>query len=161
MFKNSERTNWIAVSGLIVVLISSITGCGEKQPTLTLVKGTLTLRGEPLNKAMVRFVPQDDSYKGNYVATGVTDDDGKFVLRITGKEQPECPVGLCKVTIAEGPLPAEARKQLEFENDGSAMDQYNASLKNRPIPRVYHRLTTTTISFEVTPDKEVYDIAIQ
>jgi len=116
---------------------------------------------QPLNKAKVRFVPQDQEVKGNFVASGITDDDGNFVLMLSGGDESQCPVGLCKVTIAEGPLPPEARKKLEFENDGSIMDKYNASLRNRPIPSDLRRLTTTKISFEVTEDREVYDIDLK
>ena len=147
---------------LLVVIVAtlSFSGCGRGAPQLTPAKGKLTKGGLPINKAEVRFIPTDETLVGNWVASAVTDEEGNFVLRLPAKEESECVVGQCKVTVNEGPIPDEARRNLEETGDGNAMDRHMQSLKNRPIPKELSRMGTTTFTIEITPDKEVYDLVI-
>lgn len=140
--------------------LMTCSGCGPGEPQLTAAKGRLTKGGAPINKAEVRFIPTDESLVGNWTASGVTDADGNFVLRLPTKQESECVIGECKVTVNEAPMPEEARSNLESSGDGSAYDKHMRSLKNRPIPENLRRMGTTTFTFEVTADREVYDLVI-
>ena len=66
----------------LLVLASTIgvlAGCGSGEPTMNLVPvtGTVTLNGEPLEEANVRFF---DVNGKNQAASGKTDSDGKYNL---------------------------------------------------------------------------------
>lgn len=67
-----------------------IAGCGAKgvvppDPSVV-VTGVVTMDGEPLAKATVRFVPKEGAKQG-YGGSGVTDSAGKYELRsLVGQE---------------------------------------------------------------------------
>lgn len=69
----SSRFNWVAA--LLACLIS-VAGCSRgDQPDLGLVKGRLTLNGEPLPNVEVAFQPENG--RPSY---GETDEDGYYEL---------------------------------------------------------------------------------
>ena len=72
------------------------TGCGSKGPRLTPVEGVVTLDGEALEGAVVLFEPE----AGGRPATGVTDAQGKFVLK-TLEEGDGARVGMNLVSVAK------------------------------------------------------------
>lgn len=79
-----------AVLGLLTVFIA---GCGgDDRLNLAKAGGSVTWKGAPLSGATVTFIPE----KGP-VATGITDDEGKFTLSTGGRAG--AVVGPCKVSI--------------------------------------------------------------
>src|SRR5262245_55229930 len=92
---------------LAAALVAAVSGWSKPAPALTRVEGVVTLRGKPLAGAEVQFVPMVQGFGGEYIASPVTDEYGRFVLKCsvgTGA----C-VGENKVTVAEGPFPEDAR----------------------------------------------------
>lgn len=148
---------------LLMLVAVFVSGCGEAEPEFTTaVTGKITKNGTPVNKVEVRFVPLNEGTV-KYVASGVSDDDGNFTISIPGRDDQVCCIGPCKVTIREAPLPGDIRGNLEKQDGrgGGAFMKYQNSLKNRPIPRDYERLTSTPLKFDVTEDKsEGYDIEL-
>ncbi len=65
----------------IFLVCLSVAGCGQKndRPPLGLVKGTVTLDGEPLAEANVSFSPKE----GGRTSTAVTNDSGEYELKYT------------------------------------------------------------------------------
>ena len=63
----------------VVGFVLSITGCAEKGPKLGTVTGVVTLDGDPVEGAMVQFLPL---FPGGVEATSVerTDADGRFEM---------------------------------------------------------------------------------
>jgi hypothetical protein len=144
----------------LMLLAVAMTGC-QSEPPFTKVAGTITKNGEPVSMVEVRFVPVDDKL-GKYIASGISDEEGKFTIAIPGREDEVCCEGPCKVTLREAPVPGDIRGQLESNEGrgggGNKLMQYKKSLKNRPIPRKYERLHSTPLMFEVTAGQAQYDI---
>ena len=141
---------------LLLTALAFCSGCGEFVPEVISASGTLTYRGQPVPNAEVRFVPMINGLDGNYIARGVTDENGKFVLQFPGKTESGVVLGENKVMVLEGPMPDEARGQSEEAQNIAT--QFAASLKNRPLPSVFASLSESPLSFEVTKDRTEYDI---
>jgi hypothetical protein len=119
-------------------------GCGkEPPPPIVAAQGVVTVNGVPLPQAEVRFIPKI-GYGADYIATGVTDAQGKFVLQCNG--QP----GACAteniVVVAEANIPPE----YQGENRQRELAVYLRSLKNRPIPPNYASLVSTPLNISIS-----------
>lgn len=84
------RSRGLAAS-LLVAGLAALSGCGGGG--YVSVSGLVTLDGEPLPEATVSFVPDG----GGEIATGVTDEDGRFSL--TSNRDTGAKPGVYKVTI--------------------------------------------------------------
>ena len=126
---------------LAIVLVCE--GCGkEAPPPIMPAQGIVVLRGRPLPKAQVRFIPNID-YGAAYIATAVTDDSGRFTLECDG--QSGACVGENKVTVSEADIP----KELQSENAQRELIAYKRSLRNRPIPKTYASPVSTPLKVTV------------
>jgi hypothetical protein len=141
----------VAVFAIALVLV----GCSPAPPQIVPVSGTVTLDGKPLPNAEVRFIPTRDGLDGNMVGIGVTDDDGKYTLRLPGKTESGCCACECKITITEGPIPDDLRG-----NDQMAATNFLKNLKNRPIPKSFTRMADTPLVVTVTPEQTDYPIEL-
>ncbi len=145
---------------LIVPFIAAlVSGCGNgtKTPDLVPVTVVVTINGQPLPNAQVMFTPTSSAYGSNAIASGVTDDQGKAQLMI-GSKSGAC-TGENRVTVMEGPPPAETRSQ-----DGNAQleeAKYLKSLKNRPIPTKYSTATTSDLIIQVASGQTDYPIELK
>lgn len=72
------RTKWMTLVGLLAVVC--IMGCadpGVERPSTAKVTGTVTLDGDAVAGAVVKFSPKG---AGGHAASGTTDDSGNFAL---------------------------------------------------------------------------------
>ena len=144
---------------LLLVLCVLATGCSTPPPPIVPVSGVLTIKGEPLRNAEVKFVPMHENLDGNAVAAGVTDKNGKYVLMLPGVPEPGCYACECKILVVEGPMPDAARAD---SNAGfAAANAYRKSLSNRPIPSQYERVGTTPLTITVTAEDSEYNFEIK
>jgi hypothetical protein len=126
-------------------------GCGKAPPPpIVEAGGVVRLDGKPLNRVQVRFIPLID-YGPDYVATGVTDETGRFQL--TCKGQPGACAGECRVLVTEADIP----RHLQGEGAQLELAQYFRSLGGRPVPEKYGDLTRSDLTVTVTPDRKDYD----
>jgi hypothetical protein len=144
----------LLTAGVLAVVLAP--GCGRKPPPIVEVEGRVTLYGKPLPKAEVRFYPVT-SFGGEYIAVGETDDEGRYKLTCMGKP------GACacenRVTVTEGPLPAELRG---FSGEAqAAASRFRAGLKNRPIPPQYANLAQSPLKVQVSADKKEYNLDLK
>jgi hypothetical protein len=148
----------IRISQAVAVLVTALVliGCGPAPPQIVPVSGTVTLDGKPLPNAEIRFIPTRPGLDGNMVGIGVTDDDGKYTLRLPGKTESGCCACECKITVTEGPIPDNLREG----DDQMAATNYLKNLKNRPIPKAFTRMADTPLSVTVKPDQTDYPIEI-
>ena len=136
-----------------------LVGCGDAPPDIVPLSGLVSLGGKPLSKAEVQFLPLAEGLDGSYIATGVTDKEGKFSLSLRGDKGPGCVACPCKVMIREAPMPEEVRAAYNTKKH-ALVERYQASLKNRPIPKKYTSLRTTPLKFEVSAEQSEYNIEI-
>jgi hypothetical protein len=157
-----NKRSRLALSAVLVATMLLFAGCGgtavpDVVPVTVVVK---TKSGSPVNNVLVRFVPQAEGLDGNYIATGVTDKEGTCVLSFPGKEdEPGCCACLHKVQLLEGPPPEEARSAYT-QDGGASIDRFEKTLKHRPLPKEYERLTTTTLTFTPSEDDSTFEITL-
>jgi hypothetical protein len=152
--KRSSCISSIRISQAVVVLatVSLLIGCGKAPPEIVPVSGTVTLDGKPLANVEVRFIPTVPGLDGNMVGSAVTDDEGKYTLRLPGKTESSACACECKITINEGPIPDDIR------GDQMAETNFLKKLTNRPIPKSFTRMADTPLTVTVTPDQTDYPI---
>ncbi|MBL4886137.1 MAG: carboxypeptidase regulatory-like domain-containing protein [Planctomycetaceae bacterium] len=114
---------WIPICCLLVVS-SSLAGCsgtGAQLPDLVEVTGTVSLDGEPLEKAQVTFEPQKASEEGwGRSSSAYTDAAGHFILQYKQNISGATP-GLHHVIISkrEGDDPATSPEVLPVQYNES------------------------------------------
>ena len=136
-------------------------GCGGPEiPEILPVSGVVKINGKPLPNAALRFVPMADGLDSGYVASGTTNKEGEFSLRLQGKEEIGCCACLCKVTIDDPPVPEEVRTAYGAGNQ-TLVGRYKKSLKNRPIPAAYKLLRTTPLQKEISAEESELNIEIK
>jgi hypothetical protein len=142
----------------IALCIMAISGCGTSPPEIVPVTGVVTINGDPLANAEVRFMPMADGLDGNFVASGISDKSGAFTLHLQGKPEPGCCACECKVLVVEGPIPGDTRGQ--DERSLMAAANFKKKLKNRPIPEKYHRVGTSPLSFTVSAENKEFEVKL-
>lgn len=146
---------------LLVTIAIFVTGCGEGTPDLVPVTAFVkTADGEPVGQLKIRLVPQDNSLDGNYIATGVTGDDGKCVLKLPGRQESEIPACQHKVLVLEAPESAEAR-QAYMSGDPSAIEKELGERKGRPIPGKYSTLQRTPLLIDISAGQPEIEIVLE
>jgi hypothetical protein len=126
-------------------------GCGkDPPPPIVQAEGTILLDGKPLNKAEVRFIPVDE-VGAEYIAKGVTDEQGRFKLMCKG--QPGACAGENYVIVKEADIPARLRS----ESAQKELDEYlNKTLGNRPIPAKYSNVANSPLRATLSTDSKTH-----
>ena len=145
-----------ALAGLAYGVAVALSGCAKVPPPVTDAEGTVLLDGKPLPQAKVDFVPQLSNFGAEMNSTAVTDDEGHFQLTCAYKQQPGAVVAKHYVLVTEAPTPAEFRRM--DPQTQAKLAQYQAKLKNRPIPAVYGTLGTLVV--EVKPGQKTYGLQL-
>lgn len=144
-----------AVAGLAGVL--ALAGCQKKPPEIVPVSGLVLLNGQPLPNALVTFTPMIQGFGAEYIATGITDEKGRFKVTCPGKEG----AAACenRVTIEDAPGP-EGTRGMSAEAQAAAA-KYAESLKNRPIPDVYKSVGQTPLVITVNAGQSDYSFVLK
>jgi hypothetical protein len=84
---------------LLAVLATLAAGCSKKPYDVAPVSGQVTLDGQPVPRVSVMFQPV--ATPGNYNpgpgSYGITDENGRYTLKLIGKETPGAVIGKHKV----------------------------------------------------------------
>jgi hypothetical protein len=137
--------------------LAMTSGCTPKLPAIVPVSGTVYLDGKPLAFANIEFVPDLRDFGAESNSTAVTDEEGHYSLVCSYRQQPGAVVATHHVLVMEHipdemrGMSARAQKQLS---------EYQAKLKNRPIPDFYATLSRTPLTVEVKPGQETYDLQL-
>jgi len=91
-----------AVATLALVLVA---GCGQDEPELTPVRGTVYYKGVPLKGGTIVFAPDRDRGCCGSIATAAIRSDGTYVLR-TG-DAPGVTPGWHHITLAGATAPGQ------------------------------------------------------
>jgi hypothetical protein len=139
------------------VVALTLCGCSKGPPPIVPVEGVVLLDNKPLPHARVRFAPALEGEGGDYLAEGITDENGRFELTCKGQS------GACacknRVIVIEGPMSAKGRGISEAAQTEAA--KYLAGLKNRPIPPVYATASKTPLSVTVTAGQTEYKLELK
>jgi len=133
-----------------------MSGCTPPPPVITPAEGVVLLDGEPLPNALITFAPELDNFGAEMNSTGVTDAKGQFQLTCMFKSEPGAVVANHRVIVTDAPPPPGARGPSQAAQE--KLTQYQNSLKNRPIPKMYTAFGTTPLTVQVTADQKVYKL---
>lgn len=143
---------------LVLLLLPLAGGCAPTPPPMTPVEGVVLLDGEPLPSALVEFAPDLEQFGAEMNSSGITDEKGQFQLTCLLKSEPGAVIGKHRVVVTDAPPPAGARGPSQTAQQ--KMREYQKSLKNRPIPKVYSAIGSTPLTVEVTADQKVYTLKL-
>jgi hypothetical protein len=137
------------------ILLIACSGCSKAEPpAIVPAQGVVLINGAPLSKAQVRFIPMI-GFGPEYIATGVTDDEGNFELTCQGQS------GACAaehaVTVSETDIPS----QFKGEDAQAELAGYLKTLKNRPIPKNYATPVQTPLKVTVSAAQANYKLELQ
>ena len=149
------RSTFGAVAIFAAVLFLS--GCSTSAPPIVPAEGVVLLNGQPLPNAQVQFIPTAQGLGPEYIATGTTDEKGRFTLICKGQ------TGACacenRVTVADASPPEKARGQ---SGEAQAeMSRYYAGLKNRPIPADYANAAKSPLVVKVDAGQAEYNLELK
>ena len=147
---------------MLAVVVCLVSGCGG-DPVPEIVPLTVSVTkpgGLPLNGVRVRFVPMQESLDGNFIGGGVTDSDGVCEIKLPGKSESGITVGKHKVMLLETGGSDEAREAY-MNGDPSAVEKEKKNRKNRPLPKIYERLSSTPLKYDISPDQTRIDIVLE
>src|SRR5262249_27933788 len=141
------------------LLALALPGCGKPpRPPVVPVEGVLLLNGQPLPQARIEFVPDLEHYGAEMNSTGLTDDQGRFTLTCAYQGQPGAAVAKHRVLVTNPPTPEGARGQ--DEKSQAVYAQFQAKLKNRPIPPAYSNVARPPCVGEVKADRNSYGLKL-
>jgi len=146
----------------LTVVSLMVLGCAEDGPPIGKVTGTVTLDGQPLENAIVSFVPK----AGGRASVGTTNAQGKYQLSYV--ERVGALIGSHKVSITSPPK-VESIDMSEIRSDdpryAELMAKQNADYNNATVkeslPAVYNKESklvsevnsgNNTIDFVLTSD---------
>ena len=146
----------LKVSGFCLAVFC-ISGCGEEvvppDPSVA-VTGVVTMDGELLSKATVRFVPEEGAKQG-FGGAGVTDSSGKYELRsLVGEESTVgTPPGKYKVIVSKMVKP-----------DGTVADMMEPpmmSAARESIPMKYSDSSSTVLNETVSSSGGTFNFELK
>ncbi len=121
-----------------------VLGCGESSsgPKTVEASGVVTIDGEPAAMSQVIFI--DDA--GQYPASGMTDDQGRFSLSLNG--------------VKKGAVPGSYKVQVSKTQLGAATEGGADISISYGLPKKYASFLTSGLTFTV-PDSGVSDIKFE
>ena len=143
------------ILGAAAALAVALTGCAAKPPAIVPVEGVVLLDGAPLPKVRLLFFPQAGFEEASeYVAQGVTDDQGRFKLTCHGKD------GACaceNIVAVMDDIPEE----LSASSARERYYEYMKSLKNRPVPDELRSAATSPARVTVSAGQKEYHVELR
>lgn len=121
---------------LCCLLLCVFAGCGNSK--MGKVNGVVTMDGQPVADAFIKFIPKGDQGTSSF---GKTESDGSYQMRFSDSEYGAL-IGTYHVTISTGDVKAD--------NSGSVPET---------VPDIYN--TKTTLSAEVKSGKNVLDFDLK
>jgi hypothetical protein len=120
---------------LSLVLATATTGCGGKSSVETVpVSGLITMDGDPLVNAAVMFQLTSDTEVTAPTSAGITDDEGRYTLKVSISDTTGAVVGEHRVSVTMD----------TYEEDD---DDDSDTAVNEPIPNKYN--VNTELIFNV------------
>ena len=134
----------IASFAALATLCIVLTGC-PASGDFGYVEGTVTIDGEPVEKATVGFYPQ-----GGRGSIGATDSDGHYELRYTSSQK-GASVGEHKVTIKTAVKAFDPANQPEYMIGLEDTPQEKVAARKSLLDKSYEARRTTPLTATVVP----------
>ena len=146
----------------VSLTLGCLTGCEPPVPgNLPVTVVVKSASGKPMNLVKVKFIPQTEGLDGNYIATGVTDDNGICTPTVPGSPAVAgVPACKHKVLFSEAPVSKEARAAQE-RGDQSIARKERKTRRHRPIPGKYIRLMSTPIELDVAEGNVEFELLLE
>jgi hypothetical protein len=132
-------------------LLLFLVGCGGKGGPELPVSGIVTLDGQPVANAMVRFMPDKDTDPSS-TGFGQTGSDGKFVIT-GGQGKKGLVAGRYKVTVNKA-------AQIDLKSDEGAGAVVGGPETKDELPAIYSSPAQTILSYSVTGDGKPIEIQL-
>ena len=151
---------WMVLSVFFTVLAG---GCGTATLPVVQVTGKVTLKGNPIDGAMVTFVPDESEGR---TASGTTGENGEFLIMTQGATKAGCLPGSYRVIISkhidvdEQGNPVAPLGEAPPFADPSAPPQ-RMPISKSMLPDRYGKTDTSGLTAEVTrrgPNSFVFDL---
>ncbi len=145
-----------AVAGVLAAALVGGCGTGKPEPPpIVPVEGVVLLEGRPLNKVVVQFQPATN-HDPEYLATGVTDEKGRF--KLTCKGQPGACSGENQVAVKEADFPPElmGAGPTKYQKRREYLD----ALGPRP-PTKYGNFAESPLKVRVSADRKEYTLELK
>jgi hypothetical protein len=144
--------SWRTLALLALLAVFGVVGCSSS-PRLGVVKGTVKLKGKPLPKVMVEFIP--DRANGPR-STGTTDDNGEYTL-VCDDQRPGAMVGPNHVVLHDLDVYGDKLLGRKLELVGTPG---GPTLKTSRIPEKYTSVAQTPLKKEVKPEPQTIDLEV-
>jgi hypothetical protein len=145
------------ITAIVAIATFALCGCSKGPPPIVPVEGVLLINNQPLPHARIRFAPNIDGPGGDYIAEGITDEEGRFQLTCKGQS------GACAcenmVMVIEGPMTEKGRGISAAAQAEAA--KFLSSLKNRPIPLVFATASRTPLFVTVSAEQTEYKLELK
>ena len=161
-----ERTNFCGIPlgliGIGCLLAATMIGCGDGRPATTPVSGVVTFEGQPVRDATVVMM----TVAGGRPATGVTDEEGRFVLTTFDKDDGAM-LGEHVVTVVKKEMQIKGTTRVtNQQGDASGRDDvsspvigYKTKIKWH-LPEKYADPATSGLTIKVEPNMEPVQIEL-
>jgi hypothetical protein len=134
------RHAWVTLLA-VILLAASMLGCEKPPYAVAPVSGVVTLNGNPAAHAAVMFQPVappgvENPGPGSF---GITDEQGRYALKLVGPETPGAVVGKHKVRIVDHDPPREL-------SDDESRPQ---PARVQSVPKKYNNALEAPFEFDV------------
>lgn len=132
---------------VVAVAMVALAGCDQTQGLSGLVpaEGTVTFQGAPVEGATVTFAPQGNAMRA---AAGMTDAQGKFVLKTIGEQDGVMP-GDYMVTVTKFSSESQSLSQEEMEKYIAEHGAPPTVEQTNALPEKYERTGTSGLTATV------------
>jgi hypothetical protein len=135
---------------LLAALVALCLGCGSEFPTAN-VSGQIKVNGKPVEKVSIMFQPVAAEGKVNagIGSYGITDADGRYTLKLIGKETRGAVIGKHKVRFEN------------YTEPGDTSDDRSRPKRTQPTVRIPQRYYDKPMDYEVHSggsDKADFDL---
>jgi hypothetical protein len=144
---------WRVLPLLALLAAFVMVGCSNRFK-LAEVKGKVTLKGKPLPKIMVEFIP--DAPAGPR-ASGTTDENGLYTL-VCDDKRPGAVVGPNRVVLRDITVYGEKFLGRKLEHAG---EKGGPAVKPSRIPGEYSDINRTPLKKEVKPEPNTIDLDLK
>jgi hypothetical protein len=153
MIKITKTIMFIVV--VTTIFFGCFAGCAPRGISVVSVTGTVTYNGQPVENALISFVPQSPETRG---ASAITDRRGEFSLLTQGATGSGAMPGEYKVLVSKLVEVDESGKEVvrkpaeKFDPNNPSPQEIMYPQKNL-LPEKYNREETTDLTANITKGK--------